>query len=584
MARDDDRLGPEARRAALGRMADETFDVVVVGGGVTGAGCALDAATRGLSVALVEQRDFAAGTSSRSSKLIHGGLRYLEQLNFTLVREALEERSLLLGRLCPHLVRPVRFLYPLRHRLFERAYVGSGVALYDALARRGDTEPRGRLPRHRHLSRRGCLELAPGLRREALVGGIVYWDAQVDDARHTLALARTAAHHGAALATSVRAVGFLREGERIVGVRAVCLETGEELVVRGRQVLNATGVWTDQVQDLAGRGQIRVRASKGIHLVVPRDRLHSDTGLILRTEKSVLFVIPWGRHWIVGTTDTDWNLDLAHPAASRADIEYLLERVNAVLAQPLGRDDIEGVYAGLRPLLRGESEETSRLSREHAVSQTVSGLVTVAGGKYTTYRVMARDAVDVAARSLPGATAPSCTHVTPLVGAEGFEAVWNRRGRLAAEWGLETAQVERLLGRHGSRAPEVLAPARERPELARPLEGAEDYLAAEIRYAASHEGALHLDDVLTRRTRISIETFHRGTACARAAAELLGDVLGWSEVDRRREVAHYQARVRAERESQEQLDDRTADAARLGAPDVRLGRSPAPPGQEVAGA
>jgi glycerol-3-phosphate dehydrogenase len=568
-------LGPAQRRAALRRMDAELFDVVVVGGGVTGAGCALDAATRGLSVALLEQRDWAAGTSSRSSKLIHGGLRYLEQWNFGLVKEALEERSLLLGRLCPHLVRPVSFLYPLRRRAVERVYVGSGLALYDLLAARGPEE--GRLPRHRHLSRRACLEHAPGLRREALVGGLLYWDAQVDDARHTLALARTAALHGSALASSVRALGFVREGDRVVGVRATCLETGEELVVRGRQILNATGVWTDRVQELAGRGQIRVRASKGIHLVVPRDRFHSDTGLILRTEKSVLFVIPWDRHWIIGTTDTDWNLDLAHPAASRADIDYLLERVNRVLAQPLGRDDIEGVYAGLRPLLHGESEETSRLSREHAVSQSVAGLITVAGGKYTTYRVMARDAVDAAARQLPGTVARSCTDRTPLVGAEGFASLWNRRARLAAEWGLGPERVERLLRRYGARAEEVLAPSRERPELARPLEGAEDTLAAEIHYAASHEGALHLDDALTRRTRISIETFHRGTASARAAAALLGEVLGWSELDREREVAHYEARVRAERESQLQNDDQTADAARLGAPDVRLGRTQGDP-------
>lgn len=565
-------LGPGTRRAALRRMAAEIFDVVVIGGGVTGMGCALDAATRGLSVVAIEQRDFAAGTSSRSSKLIHGGLRYLEHLNFSLVREALSERALLLGRLCPHLVRPVPFLYPLRTRVLERAYVGAGVALYDVLARHGGVEPRGQLPRHRHLSRRGCLELSPGLRSDAMVGGIQYYDAQVDDARHTLTLARTAALHGAVLATSVRAVGLLRAGERVVGVRALCLESGDEIAVHARQVLNATGVWTDHVQEFAGRGQIRVRASKGVHLVVPRDRFRSETGLILRTEKSVLFVIPWGRHWIVGTTDTDWSLDLAHPAASRADIDYLLARLNGVLSEPLGKDDIEGVYAGLRPLLYGESEETSRLSREHSVSQTVAGLITVAGGKLTTYRVMARDAVDAVARNLPGSVTPSCTHETPLVGAEGYEALWNRRAQLAAEWGLEPERVERLLGRYGSRVLELLETTRGRPDLARPLAGADDTLAAEIRYAASHEGALHLDDALTRRTRISIETFHRGVACAREAAGLLGDVLGWSEVDCQREVAHYDARVRAERQSQEQSDDQTADAARLGAPDVRLGQ------------
>jgi glycerol-3-phosphate dehydrogenase len=565
---DGARLGPEQRAEALRRMAGESFDVVVIGGGVTGVGCALDAATRGLRVALVEQRDLAAGTSSRSSKLIHGGLRYLEQWNFGLVREALRERGLLLSRLCPHLVRPVRFLYPLRHRVVERAYVGAGVALYDAMASIGGGNP---LPRHRHLSRSAALRLAPGVEAHALVGGILYWDAQVDDARHTLAVARTAALHGAAVATSVRVVGFAREGDRIVGVHARCLESGREITVRGTQVVNATSVWTDEVQSMAGRGRIRVRASKGVHLVVPRDRFHSDTGLVVRTEKSVLFVIPWEQHWIIGTTDTDWNLDLAHPAASRADIDYLLEHVNRVLRQPLGRDDIEGVYAGLRPLLRGESEETSRLSREHAVSQSISGLITVAGGKYTTYRVMAEDAVDVAARNLPGRVPPSCTAETPLVGADGFRALWNRREALAGASGLHVARIEHLLRRYGSCVGEVLALVRERPELGEPLPGAEDHIRAEVRYAASHEGALHLEDVLTRRTRISVTTFHRGVQCARDAAVLMGEVLGWSEVDRQREVAHYEARVRAERESQEQVDDQTADAARLGAPDVRLG-------------
>ena len=551
-------------------MERESFDLVVVGGGVTGAGCALDAATRGLSVALVEQRDWAAGTSSRSSKLVHGGLRYLEQFDFGLVREALRERGLLHQRLCPHLVRPVSFLYPLTRRVWERAYVGTGVALYDVLAKLGGS----RLPRHRHLTRRGALERAPALAGDSLVGGLLYWDAQVDDARHTLTLARTAAAYGAALASSARVVGFERSGDRIVGVQLRCLETGAEITVRGRQVINATGVWTDDVQEMAGRGRIRVRASKGIHLVVPRDRLHSDTGILLRTARSVLFVIPWGRHWVIGTTDTDWNLDLAHPAASRADIDYLLAEVNQVLAQPLGWDDIEGVYAGLRPLLHGESDDTSQLTREHAVSQAVSGLITVAGGKYTTYRVMARDAVDVAVRSLPG-TPESCTHETPLLGADGYRALWNRRATLAHEAGLEPERIERLLGRYGSAALEVLELVRGRPELAEPLAGAEDTLAGEIVYAATHEGALHLDDVLTRRTRISIETFHRGTRSARAVADLMGRELGWSELDRQREVAHYEARVSAERESQTQQDDQTADAARLGAPDVRRGFSAA---------
>jgi len=546
-------------------MEEESFDVVVVGGGVTGAGVALDAATRGLSVALVEQRDWAAGTSSRSSKLIHGGIRYLEQLDFGLVREALREQTLMLERLCPHLVRPVPFLYPLRHRAWERLYVGAGTLLYDLLA------GRRALPRHRHRTRRGALARFPALRGDALVGAVEYYDAQVDDARHTLAVARTAALHGAVLATSARALGFVQAGSRVVGVRVRDLESGGEIEVRGRRIVNATGVWTDQVQSLAGRGRIHVRASKGIHLVVPRDRIHGDCGLVLRTEKSVLFVIPWGTHWILGTTDTDWELDLAHPAASRSDIDYLLERVNRVLATPLAAEDIEGVYAGLRPLLRGESEATSQLSREHAVSQSVSGLVTVAGGKYTTYRVMAKDTVDLVAHDAERRVAPCCTDRIALVGAPGFAGTWNRRGTLAREAGLHPGQVEHLLGRHGSRVTEVLDLVRERPELARPLAGADPYLEAEAVYAATHEGALHLDDVLTRRTRISIETFDRGLAAAPRVAELMGEVLGWDAATREREIEHYRLRVEAERESQTQPDDHTADAARLGAPDVRMG-------------
>ena len=561
------RLGPAEREAALAAMAAGTFDVVVVGGGVVGAGAALDAATRGLSVALVEARDWAGGTSSRSSKLIHGGLRYLEMLDFGLVAEALRERGLIVSRLAPHLARPVPFLYPLKHRFWERPYVGAGVTLYDVMARTGGHA--AGLPLHHHLTRRQALRLAPGLRKKALVGAVQYYDAQLDDARHTMNIVRTAAAYGAVVANRARVVGFLREGERVVGVRVRDQESGSELTVAAQQVVNATGVWTDETQAMVGeRGQFKVRASKGIHLVVPRDRILSTTGLILRTPTSVLFVIPWGRHWIVGTTDTEWRLDKAHPAASSGDIDYLLGQVNAVLTTPLTREDVEGVYAGLRPLLAGESDQTSKLSREHVVAHPVPGLVVVAGGKYTTYRVMAKDAVDEAARALDFRVAPSCTEQVPLLGAEGYRAAWNARHRTAARAGLHVARVEHLLGCYGSMAEQVLALCSARPELARPLPGAEDHLAAEVVYAATHEGARHLDDVLARRTRISIETFDRGVSTAPHAAALMGDVLGWSEEQVRREVAHYLARVEAERTSQAQPDDEAADAARLGAPDI----------------
>ncbi|MGD9483634.1 glycerol-3-phosphate dehydrogenase/oxidase [Streptomyces sp. TRM70308] len=563
-------LGPDERAEALARMAERELDVLVVGGGVVGAGTALDAATRGLATGIVEARDWASGTSSRSSKLIHGGLRYLEMLDFALVREALKERGLLLGRLAPHLVKPVPFLYPLQHKGWERWYAGSGVALYDAMS---VSSGHGRgLPVHRHLSRRKALRVSPCLRKDALVGALQYYDAQVDDARHTATLVRTAASYGALAANRARVVGFLREGERVVGARVQDVEHGGTFEVRAKQVINSTGVWTDDTQALiAERGQFHVRASKGIHLVVPRDRVNSSTGLILRTETSVLFVIPWGRHWIIGTTDTKWDLDKAHPAASSADIDYLLEHVNTVLSTPLTRDDVEGVYAGLRPLLAGESDATSKLSREHTVAHPVPGLVVVAGGKYTTYRVMAKDAVDEAARAMDHRVAECCTENVPLAGAEGYPALWNARARLAARTGLHVARVEHLLNRYGTLTQEVLDLVTGDSALGEPLPYADDYLKAEVVYACSHEGAQHLDDVLTRRTRISIETFDRGTRSARECAELMAPVLGWDTERVEREVEHYHKRVQAERESQLQPDDQTADAARLGAPEVATG-------------
>ena len=347
-------LGPDARREAIEAMRGDELDILVIGGGIVGAGSALDAVTRGLTVGMLEARDWGSGTSSRSSKLVHGGIRYLEQLDFRLVREALIERGLLLQRIAPHLVKPVRFLYPLTKRVIERAYVGAGMLMYDAFSHTG-TMPPG-VPHHRHLTKRQVRKAIPSLADDALIGGIAYYDAQVDDARYVATLVRTAAHYGAHVASRVRVEGFIKVGERVVGVQARDLTTDERFEVRAKQVVNATGVWTDDTQRMVGeRGRFKVRASKGIHLVVPRDRFQSSMGLILRTEKSVLFVIPWGRHWLIGTTDTDWNLDKAHPAATAADIDYVLEHVNSVLQIPLTRDDVEGVYAGLRPLLAGES-------------------------------------------------------------------------------------------------------------------------------------------------------------------------------------------------------------------------------------
>ena len=540
-------------------MTSSPLDVLVIGGGVTGTGAALDAASRGLRVGLLEQRDYASGTSSRSSKLFHGGLRYLEHLKFGLVREALGERNLMLKTLCPHLAKPVSFVYPLKHRIWERPYVGAGVFLYDLMARRSGSP----LPHHEHISKSQLEEIAPAIDRSKFHGAVRYWDAQVDDARHTMTVARTAAAHGAALANSTRVVGLENAKAGIV-VSAIDFESGNSLNIETKTVVNAAGVWSDDIQALTGSDGLNVKASKGIHLVVPKDRIASETGMILRTKDSVLLVIPWNEHWIIGTTDTPWSLGRAHPAASKTDIDYVLRWINTVLAKPLRPDDVVGVYAGLRPLLTGESEETSKLSREHAVIDNGHGLISVAGGKYTTYRLMARDAIDATVRYLPPGVPKSRTAELPLVGADSHH--WARGEPLPT--GVDENTHQRLLGRYGSMALEIYALIDARPELGDRV-SEEPYLGAEMVYAATHEGALHLDDFLTRRTRISIQTRHRGASAAVSVSKLIAPHLGWDEATQLRELEHYRARVDAERDSQRQPADRTADAARMGAPDVR---------------
>ena len=536
-------------------MASERFDILVVGGGVTGAGAALDAATRGLSVALVEATDFAAGASSKSSKLIHGGLRYLEMLDFALVREALAERGLLLTQLAPHLVKPVPFLWPLTHRGWERPYVGTGLLLYDTMG------GRRAVPRARHLSKTGALTLAPALRPDALVGGVQFYDAQEDDARMVAVLARTAAAHGGALATNMRMDELVTASGRVTGIRASDLLTGTGLEIGARHVVLATGAWTGR---RAGPdGDLVVRPSKGVHIVVPRDRIAMDTGLLTRTEKSVLFVIPWGEHWLIGDTDTEWPFDPSRPVASRADIDYLLAKVNHMLREPLTVADIEGVFAGLRPLVAAEAgADTTKLSREHAVRSPAPGLSVIAGGKYTTYRVMARDLIDVAVRDLspgPGqAISESRTHEVPLAGADGYQDMWENRERIADSAGLPVVQVERLLGRYGSELTDLLALMARRPELREPVPLAGPYLGAELVYACSHEGAVHLDDVLSRRTRIRIEVRDRGAAAASHAAGLMAGELGWDPARTAAEISRYHDMIAADLAAEAMPDDPSA--------------------------
>jgi glycerol-3-phosphate dehydrogenase len=484
-------LDPAARRRALEAAAAGDLDLLVVGGGITGAGAALDAATRGLSVALVEARDLASGTSSASSKLFHGGLRYLEMGDVGLVREALRERELMLTRLAPGLVRPVPFLWPLRGRAWERAYLGAGLVLYDTIGG-------GRsVPRHRHLTKHGALAEAPALRDDALVGAVQFHDAVSDDARMVVAVARTAAAHGAHIATRVR-VTAMRGGV----VSATDEETGEPLTLRARHVALAAGPWTDEVRALAGAASThRLVPSKGIHVFVAGDRIPMRTGVLTRTEKSVLFVIPWRGGWLIGDTDTPWRFGPDRPVATGADVDYLLAKTNALLAQPLTRADVHGVTAGLRPLVAPAARaDTTRISRVHRVETPLPWLTTIAGGKLTTYRVMAADLVDAVQRAL-GGTRPSVTRDVPLIGR----------------------------GEHD-----------------------------DVVFACTHEGALHLDDVLERRTRVALTAPDRGLAAAAPAAEQMAGALGWSRERTRAEVEAWRARVDAARAAEAERDDAAA--------------------------
>ncbi len=532
-------LSPGVRSDAIDRLEREQLDILVVGGGITGVGIALDAVSRGLSVGLIEAHDLAAGTSSRSSKLIHGGLRYLELLEFKLVREALRERRLLLTRLAPHLVRPVDFLFPLKHRGWERLYVGAGLLLYDAWAGR-------HLPQARHLSRRSALEAAPALRPDSLVGAVRFYDAQEDDALYAVYVARTASARGASIATRVRAASFVRdESGRILGVQADDGLTGRSLEIRARHTIVAVGVATDRLLEQAtGQQQRALRPSKGVHLIVPRSSIPMASGLFMRTEKSIFHAIPWSPdHWLLGDTDTEWDGDVDIPVANRTDVEYVLAKVNSVLRRPVRKEEIRGVFAGLRPLVAAEGDaDTTRLSREHRLFSPVPGLTAIAGGKYTTYRVMARDTVDLAARDL-GSTAPSTTDRLPLLGAA-----------------APTDDRDPLRRRHGTCADEIRLLAQADPNLAPPLAGAGRYIGAEAVHAVTHQGALDLDDILSRRTRVSIEVADRGRAAAAEIAPLVAPVLGWSDARAAEELDRY-VRLRDAEEAAEAAPDDVAAAA-----------------------
>lgn len=543
MALLDSALNNQQRKEDLASLKTEVFDLLVIGGGVTGAGVALDGASRGLKVALIEAGDLASGTSSRSSKLIHGGLRYLEQYDFKLVKEALREREMMVTTLAPHLVKPVSFLFPLTEKFRERTYVGAGLALYDLL--RGFKRA---LPWHKHLDQKRVAKVAPSLRADIITGGIQYFDAQVDDARHTMMIARTAKRYGARIATYTEATELIRDGKRVVGVK-VKPQGGRAFAVKAKVTVLAGGVWTSPLYEKFGlKPGYEVRMSKGAHIVVPGDAISSESGIIIKTPLSVLFIIPWFGKWIVGTTDTEYRDDPGTPVASKSDVDYILAQANRVLTPRLRRSDVIGVYAGLRPLISSAPDSpTTKLSREHIVDRPAPGFVSIAGGKYTTYRVMAEDAVDVASAELRRIVPESSTAQLPLLGADGYFALTNKVSLLASEYGLSEQAIRHLLDRYGSEIVTLLELTRKRPELKSKLNPKLEYLKVEAVYAVEFEGARNLIDIIDRRTRISLESDDHGLGVAKDIAEILAKHLGWSGTEKKKQIEEFKNHVKAER-------------------------------------
>ena len=534
----DSSLNPEQRAEDLARLSKEHFDVLIIGGGINGVGVALDAATRGLTVALIESQDFASGTSSRSSKLIHGGLRYLEQYDFKLVREALHERELMVSTLAPHLVKPVAFLYPLHEKVKERTYVGAGLALYDAL--RGFKRA---LPGHKHLSQKTIAEIAPSLRTDIVTGAIRYFDAQVDDARHTMMIARTAKRHGAVILTRAKVDSLTKKGKRVTGATVTDLLSNKKFNVTSSVVIMCAGVWSDRLHKSFGiEPGYEVKMSKGVHITVPGDAIKAHEGIIIKTAVSVLFIIPWKDQWMIGTTDTEYLGDESEPLAERADVQYIIDQANRVLMPRISIDQVIGVFAGLRPLVANKkTSETTKLSREHTVDRPVPGFVSLAGGKYTTYRVMAKDAVDMATNDITKLVTDSVTDKLPLIGADGYWALTQQVDQLALAYNLKSETITHLLNRYGSDASEIFSLIEEDRKLAQPLVRDLPYLKAEIVYAVVAEGALSVADVMERRTRIAFEAPNFGLDIADAVADLIAPYLGWKAAQKKASIAEYQS-------------------------------------------
>jgi glycerol-3-phosphate dehydrogenase len=533
-------------------LASEHFDVLVIGGGITGAGVALDAASRGLSTALVEKDDFASGTSSKSSKLVHGGLRYLQQNEFRLVYENLAERQRLIEN-APHLVSPLPFLIPLFgrdgvvNRNVARVY-RTALWLYDLT---GGVRI-GR--RHQKVTREEALAHFPDLRADRLVAGFLYWDARTDDARLTLDVLRTAVlDFGAVAANHSRVTNLITGPDGRVRGAAVAPDGEESFEIRASVVINAAGVWSDQIRAFdEEQPPHSIRPAKGIHITVPERVFPCDIASVIpvAADKRSIFVVSWGDQVYLGTTDTSWDGPLDDPSCLPEDIDYILEAANAVSTKPITRGDISGIWAGLRPLLapregkRAPSDRTADLSRRHTVRTSPHGLITVTGGKLTTYRKMAEDTVDAASGVLGRATGRCVTKNLRLRGATPPNSSKPTAVVAAPDADSAGAVAAHLAGRYGTETPAVLATADNKPELLDPLVPGLHYLAAEAVYAVEDEMAYSLSDVLDRRTRASLRDARGAADAAPAVASLIGPLLGWDNSRIEREAEHYAHEIR----------------------------------------
>ena len=514
------------RDSALERLGREQFDVLVVGGGITGAGVALDAASRGLRTALVERDDFSSGTSSRSSKLVHGGLRYLSQGEYGLVAQALAERQRLLVN-APHLVRPLPFLYPTYGSRARMRAVGTALWMYDLA---GGFRI-GRL--HRRLSVAEASVHTPSLRTDRLAGAHLYFDAQADDARLTLAVVRTAVlGHRAVAANHVAVRGLVTSADGRVAGAAVAAD-GREFEIRARVVVNAAGVWADHLR-LPGEHSASIRPAKGVHLTVHADLVETDVALVLAVpaDDRSIFVVPWpGTDRVyLGTTDTDYDGPLDDPVCTADDVAYLLEAANAALSTTLRPSDVVGTWAGLRPLVAGAPNQRSAdLSRRHRVTRSPAGVVSITGGKLTTYRAMAADTVDAVEDALGRHRTPCRTARLALRGADGPPRV----------------DDDHLAARYGSEARVVAALIEADPRLGEPLVPSLPYLRAEAVYAVRYEMARTLDDILSRRTRALILARDASVAAAPEVARLVAPELGRTDADVEAQSAAYRTTARA---------------------------------------